>query len=100
METWAAFSARVSSLLDEIKGDGESGGTTALVTSGAVIAAAVQQVLGSPRTSAYALFEAMMNCSITHLLHDRQRISVSSFNEYTYLIAGIGGFERELLTYR
>jgi broad specificity phosphatase PhoE len=59
METWAAFSARVSSLLDEIKSEGGSGGTTALVTSGAVIAAAVQQVVGSPDVSAYALFEVM-----------------------------------------
>ena len=101
METWAAFSARVRSLLHTIRSEGASGDTTVLVTSGGVIATAVQQVLGAPDTSAYALFEAMMNCSITHLLHDRQRVSVASFNEGAYLLAG-GSTDKDsgLLTYR
>jgi broad specificity phosphatase PhoE len=71
-----------------------------LVTSGGVVAAAVQQVLGLPDASAYRLFEAMTNCSITRLLHDRERISISSFNEYTYLVARSADPDPALLTYR
>jgi broad specificity phosphatase PhoE len=100
IETWEAFSARVASILHEIMKDSRSGDVTVLVSSGGVIAAAVQRLLASPDVSAYSLFEAMMNGSITHLIHNRQHISVSSFNEYAYLLRDVSGSERELLTYR
>jgi len=33
----------------------------------------------------------IMNCSVTRLLHDRQRFSLASFNECSYLWADEGG---------
>lgn len=71
------------------------------VSSGALIAAITQHVLGLPDASAYGLFEAMKNCSITHLLHSGERISLSSFNDTTYLAAlGVSRGGASLITYR
>jgi broad specificity phosphatase PhoE len=101
LETWAAFSTRVASSLKDLMTAGESGGSTVAVTSGGVIATLTQQVLRLPDPAAYEFFEVMMNCSITRFLHDRERISLSSFNECSYLLSDENGAPApQLLTYR
>jgi broad specificity phosphatase PhoE len=101
IETWGAFSARVGALLDDLKRDSRPGETTIVVTSGGVIATAAQQVLELPPQAAYPLLEMMMNCSVTHLLHDRGRFTLSSFNECSYLwFDEQGSADPKLLTYR
>ncbi len=72
-----------------------------MVTSGAIVATVVQQLLALPDAGAYPLFEVMMNCSVTHLMHDRHRISLVSFNDSSFLAAGeASGMYGELRTYR
>ena len=93
LETWTMFASRVTTALEEIVRTSGPGETTIVVSSAGVIATAVAHVLGLPAQSVYPLFEVMMNCSVTCLLHDRERISLSSFNECAYLAA-------ELRTYR
>ena len=101
LETWHQFSARVQSVLEELRETARPGATTIVVTSGGVIATVVQQVLRLPDTSAYALMEVLMNCSVTHLLHDRERFSLASFNDCSYLAThAIGGSKKGLLTFR
>lgn len=98
VESWAAFAARVGSALQDLVRTSGPGQTTIVISSGGVIATLVGRVLGLPPESVRALFEVMMNCSVTRLLHDRERISLSSFNECSYLArAEPAG---ELLTYR
>jgi hypothetical protein len=62
----------------------------------------VQQVLALPEQSAYGLLEVQMNCAITGLIHDRQRVSLSSFNESAYLVRAGSSDEdpASFLTYR
>jgi broad specificity phosphatase PhoE len=98
VESWPAFVMRVDAALQDIVRTSRQGETTIVVTSAAVIATLVARVLGLPDQAVCPLFEVMMNGSITRLLHDRERISLSSFNECSYL-AGAGG-AGELLTYR
>jgi broad specificity phosphatase PhoE len=102
LESWSMFASRVSAALGDLISTSRPGETTIVVTSGGVIAALVQQVLALPAQSAYGLLEAQMNCSITCLLHDRQRVSLSSFNESAYLVrTGTSDEASEsLLTYR
>ncbi len=102
LESWPMFARRVSAALADLIRTGRPGETTVVVTSGGVIAALVGQVVALPVQSVYALFEVMRNCSVTCLLHDRQRVSLSSFNEHAYLTgAAVNGEDSaELLTYR
>ena len=102
LESWSMFASRVSAALADLMSTSRPGGTTIVVTSGGVIAALVQQVLALPAPSAYGFLEAQMNCSITCLLHDRQRASLSSFNESVYLTRTDASDEdaASLLTYR
>lgn len=92
-EDWTMFASRVRAALEHLVRTSHRGETTIVVSSGGVISTVVQQVLALPPQSVYSLFEVMRNCSVTCLLHDRERISLSSFNECSYLAT-------ELLTYR
>jgi|SRR5215469_370503 len=101
IESWPAFSARAASALEEITRSSGPGETTVVVSSGALIATIVRHVLGLPDSAAYGLFEAMQNCSITHLKHSGRRISLSSFNE-TRFLAAMGAMRgvANIVTYR
>lgn len=85
LESWPTFSNRVYSSIKDIALDAGSGANTVVVSSGGSIATITQHALGLPKTGAYPLFEALLNCSITRLLHTRDRISLASFNDYSYL---------------
>ena len=102
LESWSMFASRVSAALADLISTSHAGETTIVATSGGVIAALVQQVLALPAQSAYALLEVQMNGSITCLLHDRRRVSLSSFNESAHLVRVGAGDEdsASLLTYR
>jgi broad specificity phosphatase PhoE len=101
IESWSAFSARAASVLEEVTRSAGSGETTVVVSSGALIATIVRHVLGVPDSATYGLFEAMQNCSITHLKHSGGRISLSSWNE-TGFLAAMGALRgvANLVTYR
>ncbi len=100
-ETWPEFAARARTAIRDVIQRGTLGETTVAVSSGALIAAMTQHVLGVPDTATYDLFEAMKNCSITHFLHSGERISLSSFNDTTYLTAlGAKNRATNLITYR
>jgi broad specificity phosphatase PhoE len=100
VESWELFSARAEKAVRDVVRQSRPGERSIMVSSGGVIAAIVQRLLGAPASSAYPLFEAMVNCSITHLLHDRERASLASFNDSTYLRAYGQLRGRALVTYR
>jgi broad specificity phosphatase PhoE len=85
LESWPTFSTRVYSAIKDIARDAGGGANTVVVSSGGSIATISQHVLGLPKTGAYPLFEALINCSVTRLLHTSDRISLTSFNDYSYL---------------
>lgn len=101
LETWPDFSARARQSICRIAGQGKRGEITVVVSSGVLIAAITRFVLNLPDSATYGLFEAVKNCSITHLLHSGPRLSLSSFNDTTYLSAiGSGRTGTNLITYR
>jgi broad specificity phosphatase PhoE len=100
-ETWISFAARAREVIRELMASGGRGNTTVAVSSGALIAAITQHVIGLPDSSAYGLFEVMKNCSITQFLYSRGRISLCSFNDTTYLAAlDATQTENSIITYR
>ncbi len=100
LESWSAFADRVHSVIKDIASSAESGANTVVVSSGGVIATITQHVLGLPKSGAYPLFEALVNASITRLLHTRDRISLSSFNDHSYLHSLGRGRGENLVTFR
>lgn len=85
LESWPIFATRVHQSIMEIARNAGSGANTVVVSSGGAIATIAQQLLGLPKIGAYPLFEALLNCSITRLLHTGDRVSLVSFNDYSYL---------------
>jgi broad specificity phosphatase PhoE len=85
LESWPTFSTRVYSAVKEIARVAGSGSNTVVVSSGGSIATITQHVIGLPKSGAYPLFEALINCSITRILHSGERMSLSSFNDHSYL---------------
>ena len=85
LESWPTFAARVTGVIKDIARAAGSGANTVVVSSGGTIATITQHVVGLPKSGAYPLFEALVNASITRLLHSGERISLSTFNDYSYL---------------
>jgi broad specificity phosphatase PhoE len=85
LESWPTFSTRVYSAINAIAREAGSGANTVVVSSGGAIATVTQHVIGLPKSGAYPLFEALLNCPITRFMHTRDRISLGTFNDYSYL---------------
>ena len=101
VEPWAQFCVRVQSAIADIQNDSDRGASVVVVTSGGVIANVARLALDLPPAATYQLFEVMMNGSVTRLLYDQRRISLSSFNECSYLWADEHGrADPRLLTFR
>jgi broad specificity phosphatase PhoE len=101
IESWQSFESRVRMALEDVRKRALPGSNAVVVTSGGVIATIAHRILGLSREGAYPLFEALMNCSITQLLHDQERISLLSYNECSYLRVSERALgERGLMTFR
>jgi arginyl-tRNA--protein-N-Asp/Glu arginylyltransferase len=66
-----------------------------------VIATVVADVLAVADSSVYAFYEPVINCSITRLLYSSERISLSSYNEFSYLqLSGDEPPVADIISYR
>ena len=93
MQRWADFSGRVRDAMADIQRQAAAGSTTAVFTSGGVIAVAVQSILGAPESVAGELIWRIYNASITEFTFTRDRITLDGFNS-------IGHIPPEARTYR
>ena len=100
IQSWHDYSKGVrDALTDVIKNQG-SGKTIAVFTSGGTIATIVAQVLGLSGKQTYPFYEPMFNCAVTQLFYNQERISLSYFNDRSFLQV-LGRFNQEkLVTYR
>ena len=96
-ESWQAFRRRVGAGLDQVMRATGRGRRVAVCTSAGVIGAAVGHVLGLDDLQSMTLSWSVHNASLTVLLFDERRASLSSFNALPHLEApGLEG----LVTYR
>ena len=94
--TWADFSARALTALDDTFDELPRGGSALVFTSAGVISAVCARLLNAPPEGYLALNRTMANASITKLVRGRSGVSLLSFNEHAHF----EGEHRELLSYR
>ena len=100
IQSWEEYSSGVRSMLEDIVQTQGSGRTTAVFTSGGTIATLVAAVLGLPGTSTYQFYEPVFNCSITQLFYSSERVSLSYFNDCSFLRKLSAERGEKLVTYR
>ncbi len=100
IQSWADFSQKVRDALDGIIQAEGRGKTVGLFTSGGTIATIVAHVLGLGSEHTYSFYEPVVNCSITQLFYSGDRVSLSTFNDHSFL--DVLGFQKNesLVTYR
>ena len=100
IQSWHDYSAGVRDALSDVVKNQGSGKTIAVFTSGGTIATIVGQVLGLSGKQTYPFYEPMFNCAVTQLFYNQERISLSYFNDRSFLQV-LGRFNQEkLVTYR
>ena len=65
--------------------DQGAGKTVGVFTSGGTLATIVAQVLGLGGEQTYQLYEPIFNCSVTQLFYSRSKISLSYYNDCSFL---------------
>jgi len=100
IQSWAEFSAATRQAVADIVKEQGSGKTVAVFTSGGTLANIVAQVLGLTGEQTYQLYEPLLNCSITQLFYNSTKISLSSFNDCSFLQVLGSQCGQNLLSYR
>ena len=77
-----------------------SGTDTAIFTSGGTIATIVGHVLRLTSDRVYEFYEPVFNCSITRIIFNSRKSSLSTFNDVGHLQLMSAQLEERLVTYR
>ena len=100
IQSWRDYSDQVEDAMkDLIKREG-SGKNIGLFTSGGTIATIVSQVLGLDGRFAYRFYEPVINASMTRLLYNQEKVSLSSFNDHSFLEWESGKQGNYMISYR
>ncbi|MYM35442.1 histidine phosphatase family protein [Duganella sp. FT94W] len=83
-ESWPAFRGRCVRALARLDAGGGKR-TTIVFTSGGVIAALMQHLLGLQDTQTTALNWSLANCGVTRLLHRPGQFTLNCLNNYAHL---------------
>ena len=100
IQSWQHYSAGVRDALSDVITNQGSGKTVAIFTSGGTIATIVAQVLGLSGKETYKFYEPIFNCAITQLFYNRNKISLSYFNDRSFLQVLGHATGENLVTYR
>jgi broad specificity phosphatase PhoE len=95
--SWATFRREAVTALERVAGQCGRGQDALIVSSGGVIAAICQHLLGLPDDRVAALHWVVYNASVTRLLCNAEQITLSGFNSVAHLEAAPGD---GLVTYR
>lgn len=100
IQSWEDYASGAVAALREVMAAQGSGRTTAIFTSGGTIATLVTHALGLPASHVYDFYEPVFNCSVTQLFYSGNKLSLSYFNDRSFL--QLLGLERDenLLSYR
>jgi broad specificity phosphatase PhoE len=100
LQSWASYSSDVCEALAEVVREQGSGKNTAIFTSGGTIATIVAHVLGAGGEGTYQFYEPVINCSVTRLLYNANKMSLSYYNDHSFLDLLGRQFGEALITYR
>lgn len=100
IQSWSDFSSAARAGLSDVMEQQGSGKTVGIFSSGGTIATLVSQVLGLGGAHAYQFFEPSINCSVTRFFYNGRKVSLSYFNDHSFLdVLGQQSGE-QLVTYR
>jgi broad specificity phosphatase PhoE len=100
IQTWEEYSTGVHTALAGVMREQGPGTNTAIFTSGGTIATIVAHVLGAGGQGTYQFYEPVINCSVTQLLYNANKVSLSYYNDHSFLdLLGRQNGE-ELISYR
>lgn len=100
IQSWASYSSDVRAAMVEIMATHGSGKSIGVFTSGGTIATIVAQVLGLSSEHVYSFYEPVINCSVTQLFYSGDKVSLSYYNDHSFLdLLGVQKNE-SLVTYR
>lgn len=85
IQGWPEYSGLVRDAVSDVMRNEGSGKTIGICTSGGTIATAVAQVLGLGGENTYKFYEPIFNCSVTQLFYSGEHISLSYFNDRSFL---------------
>jgi len=100
IQSWQEYSGGVVSAFESARASAESGSTSAIFTSGGTIATLVSHVLGLSADRVYEFYEPVFNCSITRLIFNANKCSLSTFNDVSHLQLMSAQRGERLVTYR
>ena len=100
IQSWADYSGGARDALYEVMRNEGSGKTVGIFTSGGTIATLVTQVLGLGGEHAYKFYEPIFNCSITQLFYSGDKVSLSYFNDRSFLQYLGKQSDQNLVSYR
>lgn len=85
IQGWPEYSGLVKDAVKDVMLREGSGKTIGIFTSGGTIATAVAQVLGLSGEDTYSFYEPIFNCSVSQLFYSGENISLSYFNDRSFL---------------
>ena len=100
IQSWQEYSQGVVSAFEAARASAESGSTSAIFTSGGTIATLVGHVLSLTADRVYEFYEPVFNCSITRLIFNSHKCSLSTFNDVSHLQLMSAQRGERLVTYR
>jgi broad specificity phosphatase PhoE len=77
-----------------------SGKTIGIFTSGGTVATLVAQILGLSGEQTYQLYEPIFNCSVTQLFYNGSKVSLSYYNDRSFLQVLGKQLDENLISYR
>jgi broad specificity phosphatase PhoE len=100
IQSWDEFSQGAQQALADVMAAQGSGKTIGIFTSGGTLATMVAQILGLGGEQTYQLYEPIFNCSVSQLFYSESKVSLSYFNDCSFL--RVLGQQRaeNLLSYR
>ena len=100
IQSWDDYSAGArQALLDVMRNEG-GGKTVGIFTSGGTIATIVAQVLGLTGAQTYQFYEPIFNCSVSQLFYSGSKVSLSYFNDRSFLQVLGAQRDESLISYR
>ncbi len=100
LQSWADYASGARTALADVMREQGPGTNSAIFTSGGTIATIVAHVLGADDQATYQFYEPVINCSVTHLLYNANKVSLSYYNDHSFLdVLGRQNGEA-LITYR
>ena len=100
IQSWEEYSSAVHAALAEVIQAQGSGKTVGIFTSGGTIATIVAHVLGLDGAHTYSFYEPVINCSVTRLFYSSRKVSLSYFNDHSFLDVLGQQNDEALLSYR